>query len=172
MSPHIFPLRGPQAIVITMQMIAGLKFRFLKQISYRSMKNGLCRLNRYKDCVRNVLFLTAAHFSSLCADPVSLRVTDRHALCCCGWRNSAWPSICHHTFFLFSFWYRWLKFGSDFPDKDPYLSLSGCPSEPMVRQYPLLHIVSRPVEGHLKWRMCPFLTPCLVQSICGPKGRK
>lgn len=44
------------------------------------MKNGLCRLHCYKYCVRNTLFLTAAHFLSLCVDPGSLRVTDRHTL--------------------------------------------------------------------------------------------
>lgn len=80
MPPHIFPLGGPQATVITMQMIAGLNFRFPKQISYRSIKNVLCRLHRYKYCIHNTLFLTAAHFSSLCVDPGSFRVTDRHTL--------------------------------------------------------------------------------------------
>ena len=42
MSPHIFPLRVPQAIAITMQMIAGLKFRFLKQISYTEAWKMAC----------------------------------------------------------------------------------------------------------------------------------
>lgn len=44
------------------------------------MKNGLCRLHHYKYCIRNTLFLTAAHFSSLCVDPGSFRVTDGHTL--------------------------------------------------------------------------------------------